>query len=68
MSVTLTDNLIYRFNIREVAAAEEVGPLFVFNEKPVIYWRKGFYDNKGEFTESRQVMYFRDHVLYDEDI
>ena len=51
-----------------MAAAQEVGPLFVFNEKPVRYWRKDFYDNKGEFTESRQGKYFRDHVLYDEDI
>ena len=40
MSVTLMDNLIHRFNIREVAAAQEVGPLFVFNEKPVRYWRR----------------------------
>ena len=67
MSVTLMNNLIHRFNTREVAAAQEVGPLFVFNEKPVRYWRKDSYDNKGEFTESRQGMYFRDHVLYDEN-
>ena len=60
--VALMDNFVHGFHLKEVAAAQEVGSMFGFNEKTVRYWRKDFYENRGEFTESRQGKYTREHA------
>ena len=60
------DTFITRFGLTQVNAAKETS-LFVggkYNEKTIQYWRKDFYNNHGEFSESLQGKHNRPFILY----
>ena len=67
MAVMMMDNFIKGFGLTVAAAATETGLLLGPNEKTIRGWRKDFYRNHREFTESRQGKHSRPFVLDDED-
>lgn len=66
MAVMMMDTFIQQFGLTVVAAAKETGLLLGPNEKTVRSWRKDFYHNQGEFSESKQGKHSRPFVLDDE--
>ena len=61
-AVTLMDTLRRRFDLTDVASAQETGLLYGYNEKTVRRWRRDFYDCKGEFSDSVQGKHSRSYV------
>ena len=68
MAVMFMDSLMDRFNVTTVGAAKEVGLLLDHNEKIIRSWRQDFYNNHGQFTESRQGKHTRLFILDDEEL
>lgn len=69
ISLMAMDTFITRFGLTQVNAAKEAS-LFIggkYNEKTIRYWRKDFYTNHGEFSESLQGKHNRPFILDDED-
>ena len=68
ISVMAMDTFIRRFGLTQVNAAKEAS-LFIghnYNEKTIRYWRKDYYTNYGEFSESQQGKHARPFILDDE--
>ena len=69
ISLMAMDTFITRFGLTQVNSAKE-GSLFIggkYNEKTIRYWRKDYYTNHGEFSESLQGKHSRPFILNDED-
>ena len=66
--VLFMNSLMDRFNMTTVDAAKEVGLLLDHNEKTICTWRQDFYNNHGQFTESRQGKHTRQFILDDEKL
>ena len=52
-----------KFNMISHGAANEVGLVFHYNEKTVRTWRKDYYANKCQFSESNQRKHARSFIL-----
>ena len=68
IGVMFMDSLMARFNMTTHGAASEVGLVLHYNEKTVRTWRKDFYANRGQFSESKQGKHARSFILDDEDL
>ena len=69
ISLIAMDTFIKRFGLTQVNAAKEASLLVgcKYNEKTIRYWRKDFYANHGEFSESSQGKHNRPYILDDEN-
>ena len=67
ISIILMNTVKERFGITDVAAASEAGLVVGHNEKTIHTWRKDFYENSGEFTESLPGKHDRPYVMDDEN-
>lgn len=68
MSIMLTDTFIDHFGLTKTSAAKETALLLGVNEKTIKIWRKGFFKNRGTFSESKQKMHARPYILDDEQL
>ena len=69
---TLAVLLFHSFRVRQqmsiTGAAQESASITGYNEKTVRMYHKEFYDNKGQFTETKQGKYKRNNLINDEDL